>query len=877
MTQKNYPVALAVLLALVLGTMTKLNAQNVFWNEDFSDSLQYNVTLGAVGNNGTSNYFHRTDGSNINKTYNGVTGYFFAGQDIDDSGWNGSASPSQLTWNGIDINGKTNLEFTGMFGEVFDSPGDIDDSDYLYLEYRIDNGSWDTLIAFRNDGSTFNTKFYEDTNLDGIGDGDSISDGSMHSFTKQITQTGDSIALRFTAALNSGDEDFAIDEFELAESGATPTPVTFLWEESFDNDLSGIDTVSVTGQETWVHDSYGGATYAKISGYSGSAMPNEDWLISPAMDLSNFTSANMVFKEAINYESATINDREEVYVSTNYNGDPSAATWTELTVTSRAGGSSWTFVEVDTIDLSSYLGNSNVHVAFKYTSDASSAGTWEIDYAQVFGETAASVPSVSLSTQSISGLEYTEGNGPSTADTFMISATDIQDSVVLASSGNFELSLNSMLTFSDTLILDDTAGVFSNIEVNVRLKSGLAADVYSGNIKISTSGMSDKNISLSGEVKTPPNPNELWFEDFKPDLAGIDTVSVVGPQVWEHGSYGSDNNCAVMNGYDGSANANEDWLISPVMDFSSQNNIKMAFSEAINYESGNVNDREEIYVSLDYAGDPTAATWTELSVTGRAAGDSWSFVDVDTADLSAYAGEPSVTIGFKYTSDTTSAATWEIDHVNVFIEPLANEPSSHVSLFEAAATDSTIVDVTWSDVSDADGYLIKMSENGYSSISAPVDGTPEQDDTDYSDGNGVINVAQGTEFYAFDSLKSNTEYAFMIWPYANSGVNIDYKTDGTVPQDTAMTPQSTTGINENSDLQLISRPYVDNQMLTFEMNIKGKAKINLYNLNGQIVRSKLVANGLDEQVEIPVGDIKTRMFILSIEAENNRSVYKIIH
>ncbi|MGC9336561.1 MAG: lamin tail domain-containing protein, partial [Candidatus Cloacimonadia bacterium] len=59
-------------------------------------------------------------------------------------------------------------------------------------------------------------------------------------------------------------------------------------------------------------------------------------------------------------------------------GDPNSATWEEQTVTGRSTGNSWDFVDVDTVDLSTYDGESTVYIAFKYTSSTSNAGTWEI-------------------------------------------------------------------------------------------------------------------------------------------------------------------------------------------------------------------------------------------------------------------------------------------------------------------------------------------------------------------------------------------------------------------------------------------------------------------------------------------------------------------
>lgn len=232
-----------------------------FWTEDFSNP-SYEVVLGGEGSDGDDNYFMTTDGSDIEKTYDGVNGNFFAGQDLDDGGWEGSASPSQIQWSGIDISGQTNIQFSGSFGEVFDDPGDIDNLDSLLLQYRIDGGEWMNLIAFRNDGSQYNTDFLEDTDFDGIGDGTNITsdNGTMISFTKSIPGTGSSLDLLFTAQVDAGDEDFAIDGFQLGAEGGNALPsITNI--EYTPEIITSSDPVSVSAE---VSDSDGTLTAVEL-------------------------------------------------------------------------------------------------------------------------------------------------------------------------------------------------------------------------------------------------------------------------------------------------------------------------------------------------------------------------------------------------------------------------------------------------------------------------------------------------------------------------------------------------------------------------------------------------------------------------------------
>ncbi len=108
------------------------------------------------------------------------------------------------------------------------------------------------------------------------------------------------------------------------------------------------------------------------------------------------------------------------------------------------------------------------------------------------------------------------------------------------------------------------------------------------------------------------------------------------------------------------------------------------------------------------------------------------------------------------------------------------EPQDHVVGFTATANSSSAITVNWTD-SDADTYLIKGSATGYGDIVAPIDGVAE------ADALLVKNVASGSGIWQFTGLSASTTYFFKIYPYNGTGTDIDYKTDGTVPQDEATT------------------------------------------------------------------------------------------
>ena len=132
-----------------------------------------------------------------------------------------------------------------------------------------------------------------------------------------------------------------------------------------------------------------------------------------------------------------------------------------------------------------------------------------------------------------------------------------------------------------------------------------------------------------------------------------------------------------------------------------------------------------------------------------------------------------------------------IDHpeyVNLIWGTTNPEPSNHVLSFTTSNLAPTSISISWDDndgANIADEYLIMI--NTTNNFTAPVDGTEQNDDTDYSDGIGQVNVLHGVENYTFSGLSTNTTYYIEIYPYSNFGINIDFKTTGTIPITSGLT------------------------------------------------------------------------------------------
>jgi hypothetical protein len=281
-------------------------------------------------------------------------------------------------------------------------------------------------------------------------------------------------------------------------------------------------------------------------------------------------------------------------------------------------------------------------------------------------------------------------------------------------------------------------------------------------------------------------------------------VSVTGDQVWEvvedYGVNGSP--CAKMTGYDGQPYENEDWLISPAMNFDNYTDETLNFQTAMNYSG----EPLELMVSTDYSGsgDPNAADWTALTYT--MSGGSWAWTESGAVDLSSFAGS-AVYVAFKFTSNDTESATWEVDEIVITGEEGGTpdpEPTNYPTGFAASANQLSI-SLIWTDATGEqlpDAYIVFAGTD--SALPTPTDGTPVANDLDLSDGSGALNVNFGVQEAIFANLDPTTTYYFSIYSYTNSGTDIDFKNDGTAPTATETTTEPTIEVIESEDFNELS-------------------------------------------------------------------------
>jgi len=151
------------------------------------------------------------------------------------------------------------------------------------------------------------------------------------------------------------------------------------FEEKFDQSqgLFTINNVELGGLESvwkWASAQYGMKASAFVNKVN---VPTESWLVSPALNLANVTSAVLNFDHVSRYASDNVTDLT-VWASSD-----GCETWTQLKVPSYSSGKDWTFVNSGDISLKPFAG-AVVNIAFKYVSTDAAAATWEVKNFKVY-------------------------------------------------------------------------------------------------------------------------------------------------------------------------------------------------------------------------------------------------------------------------------------------------------------------------------------------------------------------------------------------------------------------------------------------------------------------------------------------------------------
>ena len=182
-----------------------------------------------------------------------------------------------------------------------------------------------------------------------------------------------------------------LGESTVIEDTVPPSTECPTFEYDFRNGYNDWTTYDVSGNSYWgIDQTYG----AKLNAYYGND-GQEHWLISPALDMEEVTSATLTINHNIYYDNGTTGDYTDdqtVWVSNNYTDGmaPSLADWTQLTLSDYGLRN---YVDATAEIPESLLRDSNVRIAFKYTASShNDANYWEIKTAAIETTCAGDVP-----------------------------------------------------------------------------------------------------------------------------------------------------------------------------------------------------------------------------------------------------------------------------------------------------------------------------------------------------------------------------------------------------------------------------------------------------------------------------------------------------
>jgi len=156
---------------------------------------------------------------------------------------------------------------------------------------------------------------------------------------------------------------------------------SYNWERS--DDATGSSHPNIVPDGSW---------YMYMNNYGSDAAAN-DWLISPAINLSQHSDPYVTFETWTKYSDSFVG--LEAFVSTDFSGDPTTATWQSLDAI-LPGTSSATWTNSGIVDLFDFT-NESVYLSFQYTSSgtgANSTTAWAVDDVNVEGYDLSSVQNI---------------------------------------------------------------------------------------------------------------------------------------------------------------------------------------------------------------------------------------------------------------------------------------------------------------------------------------------------------------------------------------------------------------------------------------------------------------------------------------------------
>ncbi|MEM6644401.1 MAG: choice-of-anchor J domain-containing protein, partial [Bacteroidota bacterium] len=413
-----------------------------------------------------------------------------------------------------------------------------------------------------------------------------------------------------------------------------------------------------------------GSRAVRASAFGGEAGTDNAWLITAnKLDLTMESSAFLSFDIKSQFDGP---GELVVQFSENYtSGDPSLATWTELSEVAAQlpakGTATYTSVSAS---LAQAVGK-QVYIAFQYSGGMNDdSGSYEIDNVS-FSSSQAANTTVGFNTSSSSQNEIDATFSvdiPVTLSNFSGSSVSLSVSVTggTAESGDFTLN-TSMLSFSgngtenvNISINDDADADDETVEITIAESTSTGVSITSA---VHTLSITDDDVAAnlvledgfegcSAQFGVPGG----WIEEVVPG-SKTDRGWGCRDDQERNGTY-----AVRASSFGGSAGTDNTYLIyATQVDFDAQANEELSFWAKSQFSGAGTLTFE---YSSDYSGsgDPSVATWTKVSISLPAQGEN-TFAEV-VADLSGITGTVYLAFHFEGAANDDSVS-WDIDDLKI--------------------------------------------------------------------------------------------------------------------------------------------------------------------------------------------------------------------
>lgn len=219
---KPSPLLLLILIPLLL--VQRVEAAVLIFSESFEDAANINYSTSGSFSDGENDYFIHSHAPALPTGFPEYRAFegtgFWALEDVDAP--ENSAGVAIIQFSDILIESSVQVTFSLMAAAASQAAFDALD-DFLIVEYRLNNGGWNTALALQNDGSEFNSPLLQDTDLDGWGDAHPLDLDFRTLQSQSIDLVAGLLDVRIDAYFNAGAEAVAFDNFRIT---AVPEPMT---------------------------------------------------------------------------------------------------------------------------------------------------------------------------------------------------------------------------------------------------------------------------------------------------------------------------------------------------------------------------------------------------------------------------------------------------------------------------------------------------------------------------------------------------------------------------------------------------------------------------------------------------------------------------